>query len=52
MSDMFEGEPRYTKNQIGVASAQFMKTSGNPASNLVTAKRRKKKTSQKPKRTL
>jgi hypothetical protein len=42
MPDMFEGEARYTKNQIRVASAQFEKTFGNPASNLVTVKRRKK----------
>jgi hypothetical protein len=55
MSDIFDGEPRYTKNQIRVASAQFEETFGNPASDLVTAKRRKKakeKTSQEPKRTL
>jgi len=55
MPDIFDGETRYTKNQIRVASAQFEETSGNPASNPVTAKRRKKakeKTSQKPKRTL
>jgi hypothetical protein len=43
MSDMFDGEARYTKNQIRVASAQFEETFRNPAANLVTAKRRKKK---------
>jgi hypothetical protein len=37
------GRRVYTKNQIRVASAQFEETFRNPAANLVTAKRRKKK---------
>jgi len=55
MPDIFDREARYTKNQIRVASAKFEEPFGNPASNPVTAKRRKKakeKTSQERERTL